>query len=669
MASKETICPCCESKGGELASACDNPVCSKKGYHFIPADHFCRHCDRAKKSGEREDPEVGRMIERYLVVEKLGEGGMGAVYLALQLPLKKQVALKMISGISLDEHSKKRFEREATAISSLYHPNIVSLIDYGVRSDTGAPFMALEFVRNGKELSQLMIEKMKKREKWKNDDLINIFTQILNGLGVAHKSGLIHRDIKPQNIMLANVEGNPFFVNLLDFGLVRALEDLPGLETLTTEGAVIGTPQYMSPEQVAGAGKLDHRVDLYAVGAILYEMVTGRASCPGKTTREIFYIKLSPDFNPMKDVKPGSLEPAVEKLLDKALRRNPEERFSSAREMKEALVEALGGIKEDYLQEEVDAISHAPTVASDSYRDMGLPTPPAETAAVAGIDAIEQKSGKTTKQAGSLMCSIEQGVKKKKTSIMWAGAILAVAAAVIVVVLFGPWSQPGRGPEGEGEKAVSPAAETVEGRQETAGYQEILERRTAERAQLRGGEAAADEAGGGEGAETTEDTAQEEKAAEEEKPKKKKPKIPQSPPKAVVDAQIAKLRKMVEACAEGYEGDLEMHVTFEGWDGKVHPLFRRGTLNMTPAKKCFGKAAYTLEVGKFKDFNHTVKFFYSTGKKAGAGEKEAKEDEAVKEEKKEPEKKEEPMKKEGEGEKAVKPEKPVEAAEKNGETP
>ncbi|MFH1434964.1 MAG: serine/threonine-protein kinase, partial [Pseudomonadota bacterium] len=602
MTSLVTICPCCESKGGELASACDNPVCSKKGYHFIPEDHFSRHCDRAKQSGEREDPEVGRVIERYLVVEKLGEGGMGAVYLALQLPLKKQVALKMIAGISLDDHSRKRFEREATAISSLYHPNIVSLIDYGVRPDTGAPFMALEFVRNGKELSQLMIEKMKKREKWKKDDLINIFTQILNGLGVAHKSGLIHRDIKPQNIMLADVEGNPFFVNLLDFGLVRALEDLPGLETLTTEGAVVGTPQYMAPEQVAGAGELDHRVDLYAVGAILYEMVTGRASCPGKTTREIFYTKLSPDFDPMKDVRPGSVEPAIEKLLDKALKRNPEERFSSAREMKEALVEAMGGVKEDYLQEEVEAMSHAPTVASDSFKDPGLPTPPVQSAAGAG--AIEERPGEATKQAGSLMCSIEQGVKKKKTSIMWAGAVLAAAVAVIAAVLFGPWSRPGGGPEGEGEKAASPAAQAVGGEQESADYQEILERRKAERAGERGGEAAVDEAGGGEGTKK----AQEDKAAEaeEEKPRKKIPKIPQSPPKAVVDAQIAKLRKMVEACAEGYEGELEMHVTFEGWDGRVHPLFSQGTLNMTPAKKCFSKAAYTLEVGKFKDFNHTV---------------------------------------------------------------
>ena len=635
MTSQETICPCCESTGGELASACDNAVCSKKGYHFIPADHFCRHCDRAKQSGEREDPEVGRVIERYLVVEKLGEGGMGAVYLALQLPLKKQVALKMISGISLDDHSKKRFEREATAISSLYHPNIVSLIDYGVRPDTGAPFMALEFVRNGKELSQLMIEKMKKREQWKKDDLINIFTQILNGLGVAHKSGLIHRDIKPQNIMLADVEGNPYFVNLLDFGLVRALEDLPGLETLTTEGAIVGTPQYMAPEQVAGAGELDHRVDLYAVGAILYEMVTGRASCPGKSTREIFYTKLSPDFNPMKDVKPGSLEPAIEELLEKALKRNPKERFSSARDMKDALVEALGGIKEDYLQEDVEAISKAPTVASDSFKDPGLPTPLVETG-----PAIEEKSAGVTKQSGSLMCSIEQGVKKKKTSLVWAGAILAAAAAVIVVVLFGPWSKTGSGPEGEGEKAASPAAETVEGKQESADYKEIVDKRTQERAQLRGGEAAAEE--GGSGVDT--------EPVEEEKPKKKKPQIPQSPPKAVVDAQMAKLRKMVAACAEGYEGELEMHVTFEGWDGRVHPLFSQGTLNMTAAKTCFSKAAYTLEVGKFKDFNHTVKLFYSTRKKAGAGEKEAKGEEAAKEEKKEPEK-------------------PVVVEEKKGETP
>ena len=621
MKEHETLCPSCEKTGGGVAEACSNAVCVKKGYHFIPAAHFHKERARTSKPGTREDPEIGRIVERYLVVEKVGEGGMGAVYLALQLPVKKQVALKLVLGLTLDEQAKKRFEREATAITSLYHPNIVSLVDYGINSQNGAPFMAIEYVKGGRELSDIMFEKRDSGEAWTNDELLSIFSQVLNGLSVAHKSGLVHRDIKPQNIMLVSVEGNPHFVYLLDFGLAKAIEEMPGVETLTAQGAVLGTPQYMAPEQVASREEIDHRCDLYAVGAILYEMLTGRATCPGRTTNEIFYKKLSPNFDPMSTLPPGILPGPLEALLKKSLARNPADRFQSAGEMKEAFVEALGGEPGRLsapLPREQELISNAPTLASDSRRELDGGAPGRLPRVPGASDATIAAEAGVTRDAKSVRTSASQVLEKKRSPILWVGLGVAVAAVLFLVFLFGQWSRQAGAPgaAGAGRAAAEKSDAPEPGKQD-----KVLQKKVHEVIH------APDEPAGEPAKEQKKPEPEEEAAASEDKageknadapkkqkakPKPKKAVLPQEPSEEVATGVRRKLTQGIKKCSAGQTGNYKAEVTFVGHSGKVIGTLTEGSLNQGATNKCMTALINSLTVPPFSKQYFGVKIKYNT---------------------------------------------------------
>ena len=221
--------------------------------------------------------------------------------------------------------------------------------------------MALEYIREGVELSDEIYRRREKGIRWTREEIIDIFTQILNGLSVAHKSGLVHRDIKPQNIMLVNIEGNEHFVKILDFGLSKALGKIPDTSDLTAKGLIMGTPKYMSPEQLRGSRDVDSRSDLYSVGTFLFEMVTGVPLFAGKDTGEILVKKLKSDYSPLKNLPENCLPPALDALMRKALATDPKDRFESASEMKEALVNTLSGM-DDFPGVCVDQLPFAPTM-------------------------------------------------------------------------------------------------------------------------------------------------------------------------------------------------------------------------------------------------------------------------------------------------------------------
>jgi serine/threonine protein kinase len=366
---QDTICPSCEGKGGEIGQPCHQQVCSKKGYHYIPRESYEHYRDWIADNMAAEDPEIGRYIHRYLIVEKLGQGGMGSVYLALQTPLMREVALKVVSGLTLDEKSRERFEREAKAISILYHPNIVSLIEYGLNPSTRAPFMAIEYIKGGKGLSDEIQRRREIQKRWTKAELKDIFSQILNGLSVAHKNSLVHRDMKPQNVMLVNFEGNPHFVKILDFGLSTMLEKIPGKPDLTAKGIIVGTPKYMAPEQLTGTGEVDHRVDIYSVGTFLFEMITGKPLYAGIETQEILARKLKDEISPLKYLPKGYLPPETEELLRKALSKDPSRRFSSAVEMKE-LLEAAMSTPGELPSLSEDTLPYAPTIEFPELKDL-----------------------------------------------------------------------------------------------------------------------------------------------------------------------------------------------------------------------------------------------------------------------------------------------------------
>jgi len=440
MARHETICPHCETRGGEIAAPCSDPVCTKNGYHFIPDEYYEPPESRVSRGAARQDAAIGQKIGNYLIVDKIGEGGMGMVYLALQLPLNRQVALKMIPAVHLNEEDKKRFEREAMSISLLYHPNIVSLHEYGVSPDTGVPYMVLEYVKGGKDLGRLMSDRRRSRREGDRETLLSIFTQVLNGLTEAHNRGLVHRDIKPQNIMLVRVEGNPHFAKILDFGLVRAIAVIPGIEIITSQGELWGTPEYMAPEQISETGTVDHRSDLYSLAVILLEMMTGKAVFRRKNLNEVFSMKLDKDFDATRDLPADTLDAAMRAFFRKALHVIPDERFQSAQEMKDALTQAFEAAPEAG----VPAAAEKDEVARDEATAPTVKQPPPQK------DEKEEGEVKTAVIPPSVKRPAASGirvarvlepptVRSASSSGLWLKPLLALAGILLFIVLLVVW--------------------------------------------------------------------------------------------------------------------------------------------------------------------------------------------------------------------------------------
>ncbi len=256
---------------------------------------------------------AGTNIGIYRIIEKIGVGGMGEVYLAEDTRMKRKVALKFLPAhLCQDDDSRARFYREAEATTKLNHPNIVTI--FGVSEHEGRPCFAMELV-TGQTLGSLA-----KAEHLDFERIIDLTLQICEGLAAAHESGVIHRDIKPANIVVD--EKNR--LRLLDFGLAAA----KGTEQLTRTGSTMGTVQYMSPEQVQGKG-LDHRSDLFSLGVVVYGMITGRTPFgrdnEAATLNAILHDEPEPPARYKADV-PDELQRMVSKLLEK----DPSMRYQSA---------------------------------------------------------------------------------------------------------------------------------------------------------------------------------------------------------------------------------------------------------------------------------------------------------------------------------------------------
>ena len=344
------ICPNCENRRGKVGEPCPEQICRRKGYCFIPENWYQAAKDFARQRRKAFDPLLGRNLDRYLLIGKLGEGGMGAVYLALQRPLNREVALKLISGLDATQSTIARFEREAQAISVLDHPNIVKLHDYGVgQLDFQVPYMALEYVKHGRTLRRAFAQMREERggAPIPGDIVLSIFSQILNALGAAHVVGIIHRDMKPENVMIAPVMGNPYFVKVLDFGLAKVVGELTAVAgTLTRTEQFLGTPYYMAPEQTPHMGevaKVDHRADLYAVAIMLYEVFTGVRPFHGESALEVMRKKVDPSYDPLSLPKAQGLPRTLREFLRKGMAKDPEARFASAQEMLSALEGVLTG--------------------------------------------------------------------------------------------------------------------------------------------------------------------------------------------------------------------------------------------------------------------------------------------------------------------------------------
>ncbi len=281
------------------------------------------------------DEFIGLVIEnKYQIEEKIGEGGMGKVYRATHIQIGHTVAVKILhSQLATDQTAIERFRREARAAAYIQHPNAVAVTDFGVMSDTGMAYLVMEFL-TGIELRQMI----KERKQLDYEETFIIVHQTCSALQAAHIKGIIHRDLKPDNIWLVKSDDDIPRVKVLDFGIAKLKTDTESNQ-LTQQGMIVGTPYYMSPEQCKSE-ELDARSDIYSLGIILYEMLTGQVPFLAATPVGVVLKHANEAPRPLRELRDSIPEP-LEAVVLRALQKERKDRQESAAQLSQELENAL----------------------------------------------------------------------------------------------------------------------------------------------------------------------------------------------------------------------------------------------------------------------------------------------------------------------------------------
>jgi serine/threonine protein kinase len=433
-----TVCPQCslEYSAGEIFCPIDGarlqpkPVAGGQG-EGRPSDH---------------DPLVGSTLSgRYRIIRKIGEGGMGIVYEAEHVLIEKRVGLKVLrEDFSNRFDVVERFRQEAKSASKIGHEHIIDISDFGV-TQSGANFFVMELL-HGRDLA----EELEKHGPLSPRRALGIVLQCAEALGAAHKKGIVHRDMKPENIFLVERKSDEDFVKIVDFGIAKMSDvetGAPGRK-LTKTGMIFGTPEYMSPEQ--GAGKpLDHRVDVYALGIILYELLTGRVPFMGDTFMGILTQHMFEQVPPLKAMNPRCNVPdEVERLVFRAVAKDPDERYRSMEELASELSGAL-------MRTPNTVSSLAPPPGTVTHYGHGEAEP------------VAQRSPRLLEAAPATDFPRE---KKSRLPMMALGALSVCAAVGAAFFVFRPVQNPGvaeqlapiSSPEARAPAAIAPPPEVPE---------------------------------------------------------------------------------------------------------------------------------------------------------------------------------------------------------------
>src|ERR1044071_863215 len=342
--------------------------CAGCQHAYIATALFCPNCGRPRVREALADPLLGKLLgERFLVQDLIGQGGSGTIYRAEHVTLRRKVAIKVLhTELSRDDLAVERFRREATTVAEIDNEHIVEIHDFG-RTPDGRLYLAMELLEGERLDSVLARERQLSVER-----AADILIQVGEALMEAHAIGYVHRDLRPRNIYLAVRRGKANFVKLLDFGLSKLVE-AEGQAASTSLGMTFGDPRYMSPEQARG-DRIDRRADIYQLGCVAYEMLTGAPPFGGNRVFDILTKQVTEAPQPLPTRRPGVplwMEAAVTKLLAK----DPENRFATTTRMVEALRRGLetGEVMEDDVARRRESIP--PPSVSRVMQRMGIAAP------------------------------------------------------------------------------------------------------------------------------------------------------------------------------------------------------------------------------------------------------------------------------------------------------
>ncbi len=335
------------------------PVCARE---FPDNVKFCPNDGQTLRAKGPLVDLVGQVVaDRYHITKKLGEGGMGAVYLGEHVKMGRKSAIKvMTQSMANDPDAVSRFNREASNASRLSHPNICQIYDFGETSE-GLMYLAMEFIE-GCALTDLI----EREGALPPARAANILRQAADALQVAHDQTIVHRDIKPDNIMIVQGRDGSDVVKVVDFGIAKAVAGEETGQKVTKTGLVVGTPEYMSPEQLSG-DKLDGRSDIYSLALVLYKMLTGVLPFQADTAQETMIKRLTDDPEPLGQARPDIVFPTkLQAVMDRALARGVANRYASAAEFGRDTVAAGGGAAVPETRMDVDRVTTAATQLLDT---------------------------------------------------------------------------------------------------------------------------------------------------------------------------------------------------------------------------------------------------------------------------------------------------------------
>lgn len=350
------------------------------------------------------DPFSGQKLAgKYFVLDRVGSGAMSVVYKARQDPIDRIVAIKLLKKEwSNDPVTVKRFQREAKAVSTLRHKNIPAIMDIGT-AETGQPFFVTELIE-GTSLEQCL----ESGDLFEPERAVRIFMQVCDALSHAHKQGLIHRDIKPGNIMIVDENGAEQ-VKLVDFGIVKYAKSQSASQQLTQKGEIWGSPVYMSPEQCAG-NDLDHRSDIYSLGTVMYEVLTGKQAFDGKNIPAILVKQLNEMPAEFALAAPDRPCPKkLEEVVFRTLQKSADKRYQSMEDCKSALEEVLKDFERNRRRIS-GTIAAPPKPFSQSLQGVKLSIAEAKPSSIA-VNAAGEKTGREDAAAATADLTSNRSLK------------------------------------------------------------------------------------------------------------------------------------------------------------------------------------------------------------------------------------------------------------------